>query len=337
MRILTRLFAAVLHPINQKLSVARHGVGRLQLHAIDLDLGAFSATPAREFVAPAGMLTPAASRGDGAAASEAHESDDVTTVLVVDDDPMFRALIRHHLTPRYRVIEAADGMEGLAHARAQQPDLILSDVIMPNMGGFILCRTLKEDTETEFIPVVLLTARADVEGRIKGLGEHADDYLTKPFDVRELRARIDNLVASRRRLHERFHSAGTRPSSAGLGELQLAPVRVDTSATIILRRVRESVEAHLSDEEFSVERLAAVLGVSRGHLHRQLKELLGQTPSATIRIMRLERAAQLLAARSGTVSEVAYAVGFRSLAHFSNAFDAHYGCRPSLYPPRNAD
>ena len=356
----------ILDLVNQKLDVERPEAERVQGLATELDLSTCVAQIAMEVVAPAerrervsdgeppeggvtgdeekdrelpsrGMLAAAASGGDGAIDAGTQVADDVTTVLVVDDNPEFRGYVCRHLAPRYRVIEAADGLEGLEHARAQLPDLVLSDVLMPKMSGFTLCRTLKKDPETEFIPVVLLTARADTEGRIEGLGERADDYLTKPFDVRELRARVDNLIASRRRLHERLHSAGTRPGSPTLGGLHAAPVEVDSADSIILRRIREAVEAHLGDDEFSVERLASVLGVSRGHLHRQLKELLGQTPSGTIRIMRLQRAAQLLIARSGTVSEVAYAVGFKSVAHFSNVFDAYYGCRPSLYPPASED
>ena len=256
---------------------------------------------------------------------------DVTTVLVVDDNAEIRAYIRRHLTPDYRVIEAADGAQGLARARALLPDLVLSDVMMPEIDGFTFCRALKADPETDFIPVVLLTARAEAEDRLEGLGEHADDYLTKPFDVRELRARVDNLIASRRRLRERFASdaAGTRAD----GGLRAEAVEVDSADAVFLERIREAVEAHLGDEDFTVERLAEAVGVSRGHLHRQLKALAGQTPSEAIRTLRLERAAQLLTAQAGTVSEVAYAVGFKSVAHFSNRFEKDFGCRPSAYPP----
>jgi DNA-binding response OmpR family regulator len=130
--------------------------------------------------------------------------DDVTTVLVVDDNAEVRAYVRQHLTPHYRVIEAVNGEQGLEMARRWLPDLVLSDVMMPVMDGYALCRALKTDPETDFLPIILLTARAEAEDRLAGLTEQADDYLTKPFDVRELLARIANIVTMRRRLRERF-------------------------------------------------------------------------------------------------------------------------------------
>ena len=268
---------------------------------------------------------------------------DVTTVLVVEDHPEVRAYVRRHLeatpegSPTYRVLEAADGEAGLVLAKARLPDLILSDVMMPKLDGLGLCRALKADPETDFIPVILLTAKAAPEDKLEGLGEHADDYLTKPFDPAELRARIANLIAVRTRLRERFRQEGM---ALVLGEDAAAPMRLPAPAAVtsaddaFLERVREAVEAHLSDETFSVERLAEAAGVSRGHLHRQLKALVGQTPTDLIRMMRLARAAHLLAGRAGTVSEIAYAVGFKSVGHFSDSFVQAYGCRPSAYASR---
>jgi signal transduction histidine kinase/ligand-binding sensor domain-containing protein/DNA-binding response OmpR family regulator len=286
--------------------------------------------------APDEALVSDEARGDGALVGHGERADDEdeTTVLVVDDSAEIRAYVRRHLAPEYRVVEAADGAEGLAKARTLLPDLVLSDVMMPGMDGFALCRALKADPETDFIPVVLLTARAEAEDRLEGLGVHADDYLTKPFDVRELWARVDNLIASRRRLRERFASGAAVTAWPGPdGGLHAAPVEVDSAETVFLEQVRCAVEAHLGDEDFTVERLAKAVGVSRGHLHRQLKALAGRTPTEAIRAMRLERGAQLLAARAGTVSEVAYAVGFKSVSHFSNSFEKDFGCRPSAYVP----
>ena len=268
---------------------------------------------------------------------------DRTMVLVVDDHPEVRAYVRRHLEaapegqPSYRVLEAADGEAGLALAKARLPDLVLSDVMMPKLDGLGLCRALKADPETDFIPVILLTAKAAPEDKLEGLGELADDYLTKPFDVAELRARIANLIAVRMRLRERFQQEGMAreageppPAAMRLPAPELAP----SVADVFLERVREAVEAHLSDETFSVQRLADDVGVSRGHLHRQLKALVGQTPTDLIRTMRLERATHLLAGQVGTVSEIAYAVGFKSIAHFSDSFLQTYGCRPSTYATR---
>jgi CheY-like chemotaxis protein/anti-sigma regulatory factor (Ser/Thr protein kinase) len=290
---------------------------------------------------------PAEPGGDGLATEDQSEirnpesEIDQTTVLVVEDHPEVRAYIRRHLeagsagSPAFRVIEAADGEAGLALARERLPDLVVSDVMMPKLDGLGLCRALKANPETDFIPVLLLTAKAAPEDRLDGLREYADDYLTKPFDVAELRARIANLIAMRTRLRERF-----RQESAGEREGAPAPVRLSapeamTSADdAFLERIAEVVEAHLGDETFSVASLAEAVGMSRGHLHRQLKALAGQTPSDLIRTMRLERAAHLLTGRVGTVSEIAYAVGFKSVGHFSDSFVDAHGCRPSAYAER---
>lgn len=276
-------------------------------------------------------------------AADSEDAADRTTILVVDDHPEVRAYVRRHLEaapeghPSYRILEAADGEAGLALAKARLPDLVLSDVMMPKLDGLGLCRALKADTDTDFIPVILLTAKAAPEDRLEGLGELADDYLTKPFDVAELRARIANLITVRMRLRERFRREGMvrRAGEPPTAAMRLPPPEpAPSAADVFLERVREAVEVHLGDDTFSVQRLADEVGVSRGHLHRQLKALVGQTPTDLIRTMRLERATHLLADRVGTVSEIAYAVGFKSVSHFSDSFARTYRCRPSDYATR---
>lgn len=259
--------------------------------------------------------------------SETSDADvDVTTVLVVDDNAEVRHYVKQHLAPRYRVLEAVNGEQGVETARRMLPDLVLSDVMMPGMDGYALCRALKSDPDTDFIPVILLTARAEAEDRLTGLTERADDYLTKPFDVRELLARIANIVALRRRLVERF--AGGRLT------MHPTPVDVEPADQKFIDQVRIAIETNLGDEDFSVERLGSEVGQSRGNLHRRLRELIGESPSDLIRRMRLERAAQMLESGAGSVAEVAYAVGFKSVAHFSNAFNELHGVRPSAWRER---
>jgi CheY-like chemotaxis protein len=251
------------------------------------------------------------------------DADDVTTVLVADDQADIRAFVRRHLEGAgYRVVEAADGEEALDRAREELPDLVVSDVMMPRLDGLGLCRALRADPETDFVPVLLLTARAAPEDRLDGLAELCDDYLTKPFDVRELVARVDNLIALRRRLRERFAGA------SGDGAAGVPPASADDA---FVASVRAAIEAGLPDDAFNVGALADAVGMSRSHLLRKTTDLLGAAPSDLIRTARLDRAADLLAARAGTVSEVAYGVGFKSVAHFSNAFLAHTGSRPSAY------
>ncbi|MEM6645536.1 MAG: ATP-binding protein [Bacteroidota bacterium] len=276
---------------------------------------------------------------------------DRTTILVVDDHAEVRAFVRRHLErseANYRVVEAASGQEGLVKARTLLPDLVLSDVMMPGeLDGVALCRALKNDPDTDFLPVVLLTARAAQEDRIGGLQEQADDYLTKPFNPDELRARVANLIQGRQRLLERFRQEGIdlvmEETSHGVdvADLELHPTLRSTvpdltsEDDVFLTKVREAIEAHLADEDFSVNHLAEVVGLSRSQLYRRLRALVGRSTSEVIRDVRLERSAQLLAARVGTVSEVAYAVGFKSVSHFSNAFTEHYGRRPSVYSSNN--
>jgi signal transduction histidine kinase/ligand-binding sensor domain-containing protein/DNA-binding response OmpR family regulator len=253
---------------------------------------------------------------------------DRTTVLVVDDHPDVRAYVRRHLEPDYRVVEAADGAEGLKQARRFVPDLVISDVMMPGMDGSALLRALREDPELEFIPVVLLTAKASAESRVQGFREGVDDYLVKPFDPRELKARADNLIASRKRLLARFETRPARP-------LRVSEVNVTSADEAFLARVQATVEERLGDSDLTVEGLAEALACDRSYLLRKLRALNGETPSGLIRSFRLQRAEQLLRARAGAVSEVAYAVGFKSVAHFSNAFQERYGERPSAFAARH--
>jgi CheY-like chemotaxis protein len=249
--------------------------------------------------------------------------EDRLTILVVDDNAEVRAFVRQHLRPHYLTVEAGDGRVGLDKARALTPDLILSDVMMPEMDGNALCRAVKQDPELDFIPVILLTAKVGSEAKLEGLEGGADDYLTKPFNMAELKTRIANLIALRQRLRERFQATGTPPSVPALD--------VKSTDDVFREGVRAAVEAHLADESFGVEALAEVVGMDRSHLYRRMKEAIGQSPSAYLLAMRLEQAAGLLLAGAGTVSEIAYGVGFRSVPYFTTAFRKRYGCTPTQY------
>ncbi len=265
---------------------------------------------------------------EGVESTPSAEEDDRTTVLVIDDNAEIRSYVRRHLEPTYRVIEAADGSSGLDRARHLQPDLVVSDVMMPGLDGNALFRALREDPEMELIPVILLTAKASAESRIEGLRDGVDDYLVKPFDPRELRARVDNLIAARRRLLAHFEGEPPRP-------LRVSEVDVTPADESFLARVQATVEARLGDTELTVESLAAALACDRSYLLRKLRALTGETPSDLIRSFRLQRAEQLLRAGAGAVSEIAYTVGFKSVSHFSNAFQDRYGERPSAFAARH--
>ncbi len=242
---------------------------------------------------------------------------DVTTVLIVEDNAEVRAYLARHLADAYRVLEARDGQEGLETTRAELPDLVIADVMMPRLGGVELCRALKRDPATDFIPVLLLTARAEVEDKIDALHERADDYLTKPFDVREVRARVDNLIESRRRWRERLDGEPATPS-------------LFTGDDVFAEQVYRVIELHAADPDFGVALLAEQMDIDRSLLYRRLQHL-DHSPAELIWEVRLGQAARLLAGRMGTVSEVAYGTGFKSVSHFSRRFREHYGVTPSEY------
>ena len=257
-----------------------------------------------------------------AVTAPAEESDDHTSVLIVEDHTDVRYLLREHLQPFYRVIEARDGAEGFAQAVTALPDLVLSDVMMPRMNGFDLCRALKRDERTSHIPVVLLTARAAREDKLTGLDTGADGYLIKPFDRAEVLAQVKTLIEQRRRLRACFRgSVVLKPSEMGAAPMDEA----------FLNKVLAAVQDNLSDSEFDVERLGRAVGLSRSQLHRKVRALTNQPPTLMIRSIRLERAAELLRQRTGSVAEIAYIVGFSSQAYFAKCFREQFGCSPREY------
>ena len=248
-------------------------------------------------------------------------------VLVVEDHAGLRAYVRGHLASRYRVIEAADGASGLAAARTHQPDLVLSDVMMPELDGVALTRALRSDARFSDVPIVLLSAWSDESSTLAGLEAGADDYLTKPFSPDELLARLDNFLATRRRLREQYSDeVFVGPSS----------VVVSSAEAAFLENVRDAAEAGLGEPTFGVDALAAEVGLSRRQLGRRLREALDTSPGALLRQMRLARAAQLLKQEAGTVGEVAYAVGYRDPDHFAKQFRRAYGVPPSAYTSTEA-
>ncbi|MEM0964505.1 MAG: helix-turn-helix domain-containing protein, partial [Bacteroidota bacterium] len=184
---------------------------------------------------------------------------------------------------------------------------------------------LRADPETDFIPVLLLTARASVPDTVEGLGAGADDYLAKPFASAELRARVGALLRERRRLRERWQG----PSPASL-PVQLAPA-ADATHRALVRQLVEVIDDRLDDETLAVEALAKAASMSRATLYRRLDAATDGTPADLIREVRLARAAEMLTARAGTVSEVAYASGFKSVSHFAARFKSRYGVSPSAY------
>jgi len=259
--------------------------------------------------------------GSAYSSDEEKSSDDARPLcLVVEDNLELQGYIREQLHGAFRVLLASDGHEGLQSALLHIPDLIISDVMMPEMDGNQLCAALKTDERTSHIPVILLTARAGRESRIEGLETGADDYLTKPFDARELIVRAQNLVRQREILRKQFSRTVV---------LQPKEIALTSADERFLQRIQESLDENLGNDQFSVEELAAAVGMSRSQLHRKLTALIDQPPVEFIRNFRLRRAKEMLEAGVGNVSEIGYAVGFSSPAYFSKAFRDAFGVAPS--------
>ncbi|MFQ5639709.1 MAG: two-component regulator propeller domain-containing protein [bacterium] len=250
------------------------------------------------------------------------ELDDDNIVLVVEDHADFRTYLREYLEPPYKVIEAKDGTEGLQCALDVIPDLVISDVMMPKMNGYDLCTALKTDERSSHIPVILLTAKASDEDKVEGLETGADDYLRKPFDAKELVARVKNLITLREKLRQRF-----------IKEVVLKPseIAVTPADEVFVKKVLAVVEEYLADEEFNVEVLQRKVGMSRTQLHRKLKALTNQSTTEFIRSIRLQRGADLLQQKAGSIAEIAYMVGFSSQAYFTRCFQQQFGMTPKTF------
>ena len=243
-------------------------------------------------------------------------------ILVVEDNEDVRAYLRLNLSAHYQIEEAQDGMEGLEKMQENAPDLVISDVMMPRMGGFEFCERIKADKKLNHIPVLLLTARSAEADKLEGLKSGADDYLMKPFNTRELMVRVENLITIRGTLKEKF-----------VGTVLVGPEEIEVPAAeaVFLENVRRVVEDNMHNDSFTVEYLAGEVALSPRQLQRRLRASTKLSASGYIRSMRLKKAAQLLAQEWGNVSEVAHAVGFRSVPHFSKLFKQVYGVLPSQY------
>ena len=241
-------------------------------------------------------------------------------VLVIEDNDDIRNFLRLTLEPKYRVFEAVDGEKGIEKATEIIPDVIICDVMMPGKDGFEVTKVLKKQEKTSHVPIIILTAKAGFENRITGLETGADAYVPKPFSSEELHARVKNLIENRKKLKEKYsRSLMVKP------EVPSEPSMEEK----FLMRVKGVVDKHLDDEHFSVEELSKEVGMSRAQLHRKLIALTGVSASRFVRNYRLEHAYQLLQNKVGTVSEIAYRVGYSSPAYFTKCFTEDYGISPS--------
>lgn len=245
-------------------------------------------------------------------------------VLVVEDDDEIRRYIREEMNEDFRVSECTNGREALDYILRETPDLVISDVMMPEMDGMTLSRKMKQNININHIPIVLLTAKSKAEDRIEGLETGADAYIVKPFNAEVLRTTVSNLIANRERLKSKF--AGEQQV-----EKNLVKIEKKSGDDILMAKIMKTINDHLSDSALSVNMLADAVGLSRVHIHRKLKELTGQSARDFIRGIRLKQAATLLSEGRLTVSEVAYETGFSNLSHFSVSFKEFYGMSPTEY------
>lgn len=241
-------------------------------------------------------------------------------LLIVDDNQDVRMVLKDIFKNSYQILEAEDGEQALKIAKKEIPDCIISDVMMPKVDGFKFTKEIKSNELTSFIPIVLLTARSSDEAHLEGLKSTADAYLTKPFNNEILKETVYQLIAERKKLHERYSQ-----------ELVLKPVDIVINSVDekFIEKLKVVLDKELSNSEFSSEDFAAAVGMSRMQLHRKLKSLLGVSATEFLRNERLKVAFELLKKGSGNISDIAYAVGFNDVSYFSKCFKETYNCTPT--------
>lgn len=247
---------------------------------------------------------------------------DMPIVLIVEDDHEMRRYLRGILASEYRVHEARDGLEGLRKAESLNPDLIITDILMPAMDGIEMTRKLKESFDTSHIPVIILSSKSAVESQVEGLETGAEVYLPKPFDAELLQSYARTLLAQREKLRELFESTI---------ELEPDEVNVRPRDKIFMENVLQNIEKNLSNTEFTVEKLAGSVNVSRTLFYKKIKGITGYQPIELIRMLRLKKALKLIETGEFNISEVAYMVGYNDIRYFSTSFKKQFGLSPSRY------
>lgn len=267
------------------------------------------------------ILKKSASQDDKAEEISIAPESEKPILLIVEDNDELRGYLARQLSQEYNVVEAENGRVAMDKILAQQPDFIVTDVLMPELSGTDLCRQLKSDIATCHIPVILLTSLSERQDIINGLDTGADDYITKPFDLTLLKAKISNIIQNRRLFKKKFiDKSAFSDSMKGLGELD----------SNFMKKVMEWIDAHIQ-EDFSVDVLASEMALSRSAFFKKIKSLTGNSPQDFIRDIRMKKAATLLTQEKYPVNEVAYLVGFSNPKYFSTAFKKYYGKTPSEY------
>lgn len=254
--------------------------------------------------------------------------EDKFTILLVEDNADLLHYLSQSLSKEYHILQARDGQEGYDTAAHHMPDLVITDLMMPKLDGRNMCKQIRDNEKTSHIPLIMLTAKADRESKLEGLDVGADDYLTKPFDAKELELKIRNIQRQRERLHEHIRNKFLFPESNL------------TANDKFIQKATEIIYANISNPDFSIEEFHREMGYSRMQLHRKLKSIAGHSATEFIRLVRLKKAALLLEKGHDQVAQVAYDTGFSSPSYFTKCFREVYGLTPSEYAaqkliPRN--
>lgn len=259
-----------------------------------------------------------------AADSDSYKGRGKSRILVIDDDVEIRNYLSSELSEDYHVMVASNGKLGYTMILNQTPDLIISDVSMPEMDGVSLCRKIKKNINVNHIPVILLTARSREQDNLIGLDIGADAYLAKPFNLAILKTTVKNIINNREMLKNSY-------SGKQMPEGQLPPIQMKSADEKLMERVTKYINDNLDNPELNVAKIAKEIGISRVHLYRKLKELTNQSTRDFVRNIRLKQAADLLASKNLSVTEVTYATGFSHVSKFSSSFKEFYGCSPKEY------
>jgi len=250
---------------------------------------------------------------------QGEKKDNRPTVLVVEDNPDMRAFVVRQLSKEYAVLSAVNGAEALKMLDGNYVNLVVSDVVMPVMDGFELCKTIKSDLNYSHIPVILLTAKTNIQSKIEGMELGADAYIEKPFSVEYLQACASNLIQNREKLRRTF------AQSPFVAANTMALTKADED---FIKRLNEVILANLNNPEFSMDDIADSLNMSRSNFYRKIKGVLDLSPNEYLRLERLKKAAQLLKEGEGRVTEICYMVGFNSPSYFAKCFQKQFGVLP---------
>ena len=249
-----------------------------------------------------------------------------TTVLLVDDNRELLGILTKILSAKYNILCAENGRQALEILNKDMVDLVVTDLMMPDMDGLELCRQIKNHIEISHIPVILLTAKRQSNDRIDCYQAGADGYLSKPFETDVLIARIDNLIRSKRQKQKAFRTEN---------HIKLSTLDYPSPDTLFLQTLADYIHAHLDEEHFGIEQLATELNLSKSTLHRKMKAMTGLTPLDFIRNIRLKYACEMLSRHDRTISEIAFATGFSSPKYFTKCFKDEFGMTPTEFQQKN--